>query len=121
MYKMPKYFNTEQTTSDTTNTTSGNKTQDSRLIWDLKTLKASKNEKAPYSKSGKDSVKTDNGMVVSEKTFPTFEIGVKPQSTKNTSMDFNDLSPNKLQEAIIWSEILGKPMCKRRERRERWQ
>jgi len=27
------------------------------------------------------------------------------------------VSQKKLQEAIIWSEILGKPMCKRRKRR----
>jgi hypothetical protein len=35
----------------------------------------------------------------------------------NGALDFSNLSQKRLQEAIIWSEILGKPMCKRRERR----
>ncbi|MGB4657579.1 MAG: hypothetical protein WBI07_00180 [Mobilitalea sp.] len=32
------------------------------------------------------------------------------------NFDFN-ISQKKLQEAVIWSEILGKPMCKREKRR----
>lgn len=36
-------------------------------------------------------------------------------------MIYTEVSPERLKEAIIWSEILGKPMCKRRERNKRWQ
>lgn len=39
------------------------------------------------------------------------------QNANNNTLDFSELSKQRLQEAIIWSEILGKPMCKRRERR----
>ena len=28
-----------------------------------------------------------------------------------------ELTPRKIREAIVWSEILGEPMCKRRKRR----
>jgi hypothetical protein len=31
------------------------------------------------------------------------------------------ISQERLQEAIIWSEILGKPVSKRRKRRELWR
>jgi hypothetical protein len=39
------------------------------------------------------------------------------QNATNNTLDFSEPSRQRLQEAIIWSEILGKPMCKRRERR----
>ena len=37
---------------------------------------------------------------------------------QNKTIDWVDksLSPKHLQDAIIWSEILGKPVCKRRKR-----
>jgi hypothetical protein len=41
----------------------------------------------------------------------------KNHSDKTSSLDFTELSPKKLQEAIIWSEILGKPVSKREKRR----
>jgi hypothetical protein len=41
-------------------------------------------------------------------------------SFSNDTFDVG-FSQKKLQEAIIWSEILGKPVCKRRKRREPWQ
>jgi DNA anti-recombination protein RmuC len=39
------------------------------------------------------------------------------QKVDTNTIDFTELTQKNLQEAIIWSEILGKPMCKRRERR----
>jgi hypothetical protein len=39
------------------------------------------------------------------------------QNDRIGTLDFTQISQKRLQEAIIWSEILGKPMCKRRERR----
>lgn len=41
----------------------------------------------------------------------------KWSASKAITADPFDLSQKNLQEAIIWSEILGKPMCKRRKSR----
>lgn len=40
----------------------------------------------------------------------------KPLSKETKPLNLQ-ISQKKIQEAIIWSEILGKPMCKRRKRR----
>ncbi|MDF2486070.1 MAG: hypothetical protein K0R46_2238 [Herbinix sp.] len=42
---------------------------------------------------------------------------MKAGSNQTDTLDTNALTNADLQQAIIWSEILGKPMCKRRERR----
>ncbi len=38
---------------------------------------------------------------------------------KNTDSQEEFISQKRLQEAVIWSEILGKPLCKRRNRASR--
>lgn len=43
------------------------------------------------------------------------KINIITQNTNIDSFDKN-LPSRQLQEAIIWSEILGKPVCKRRKR-----
>jgi hypothetical protein len=55
----------------------------------------------------------DNPNMMDSKNIRT---GVN-QNFNNNTLEFSELSQKRLQEAIIWSEILGKPMCKRRERR----
>jgi hypothetical protein len=48
----------------------------------------------------------------------TMKAGSNQTDTLNTdTLNTNTLTNADLQQAIIWSEILGKPMCKRRERR----
>lgn len=42
---------------------------------------------------------------------------VKVSSNQMNAQETNAFTDTDLQQAIIWSEILGKPMCKRRERR----
>lgn len=46
-------------------------------------------------------------------SLPDRSIG-KPNENRDNALD---TSPMKLREAIVWSEILGKPMSKRRKRR----
>jgi len=65
-------------------------------------------------------VQDDN---VSENTTTNIEPVVSAKvidlsASRINSKVFNVNTPkSKLQEAIIWSEILGKPMCKRRRKR----
>ncbi len=67
--------------------------------------------------SGKDaeSVSKENKA---DKT-PDITVDIDISLTRKVSNDYLDLqiSHKKLQEAIIWSELLGKPICKRRKRR----
>jgi hypothetical protein len=46
-------------------------------------------------------------------------VTISPIETQDSSdKEFNlELSQQKLTEAIIWSEVLGKPLCKRRKSR----
>lgn len=57
---------------------------------------------------------------------PTKPLEVKLEVSKASRVvPFADsdmlISQERLQEAIIWSEILGKPVSKRRKRRELWR
>ncbi|HHU71399.1 MAG TPA: hypothetical protein GXZ21_05110 [Clostridiales bacterium] len=67
-----------------------------------------------------DQVQDDN---VSEDTATNIilEVPNKEIALPNTKIDSNNFniktSINNLQEAMVWTEILGKPMCKRRRKR----
>lgn len=45
------------------------------------------------------------------------DSNVKFSSVNTPETSNMNISSKQLQEAIIWSEILGKPLCKRRKRR----
>ena len=61
---------------------------------------------------------SDNSKNKADKK-PDIKVDIDINLARNVSSDFLDLqiSHRKLQEAIIWSELLGKPVCKRRKRR----
>ncbi|MHB8127947.1 MAG: hypothetical protein ACYDEX_03005 [Mobilitalea sp.] len=50
----------------------------------------------------------------------TEKIAFVPNNVRQTepvkTFDY-ELTPRKIREAIVWSEILGEPVCKRRKRR----
>lgn len=43
-----------------------------------------------------------------------------PQTMKKTEIAEAAITQERLKEAIVWSEILGKPLCKRGKRRRSW-
>lgn len=45
------------------------------------------------------------------------DIPVKKQKPREREDQKSFVSSERLQEAVIWAEILGKPICKRRARR----
>jgi hypothetical protein len=44
-----------------------------------------------------------------------------PQTLKKAEIAEAAITQERLKEAIVWSEILGKPLCKRGKRRRSWQ
>ncbi|MDF2905691.1 MAG: hypothetical protein K0R34_1012 [Herbinix sp.] len=54
---------------------------------------------------------------VAGKSMPKVEVTVSTPVMKGKNQESDVLTQNDLQQAIIWSEILGKPVSKRRERR----
>ncbi len=60
-------------------------------------------------------VKVEPKPVEEPSVVDTVVVTVAEAKTKTPESD--KITQADLQQAIIWSEILGKPMCKRRERR----
>lgn len=44
-----------------------------------------------------------------------------PQTVKKAEIAEAAITQERLKEAVVWSEILGKPLCKRGKRRRSWQ
>jgi len=74
---------------------------------------------ARYDVKAPKDLKASNDTIGSKEITDTkFEMNyVNWSDSKSKSVDSFDASQINLQEAIIWSEILGKPMCKRRKSR----
>lgn len=49
------------------------------------------------------------------------DLNPSPEMAKKEKPDTGLISRNRLQEAIIWSEILKNPLSKRRKRLKRWE
>jgi len=115
MYRMPLNYNPEKKSKSAWNQLFAVKPRNS--VNSIETVNSNKtmNSKASMSSEGTMNPR-DN--VYSNEFFDTNSgMNYKNQSEKTSSLDFNNLSPKKLQEAIIWSEILGKPVSKREKRR----
>ncbi|MBH1939639.1 hypothetical protein I5677_01875 [Mobilitalea sibirica] len=69
--------------------------------------------KGKNSKNDTSTSKTENKTVKSSEVTVDIDINL----TRKKSDEFWDFEPKKLQEAIVWSEILEKPVCRRRKRR----
>lgn len=63
----------------------------------------------------KNSVKGDQKIV--EKLPPKVEVTVTAPIVRGANSQTDAFTEDDLRQAIIWSEILGKPVSKRRERR----
>jgi len=73
------------------------------------------NEPQQVETNSKTNINTDSKANI--KTNIKTNMPVLNQSVGNLANNKNqvyELTPEKLQEAILWSEILGKPVCKRR-------
>jgi len=81
-----------------------------------KTTKDTYNTKDTYDTK----VTIDNIDIINSKEINNtnnFNKEIKSIQIKNVSFLEFEISQKKLQEAVIWTEILGQPMCKRRKRR----
>lgn len=75
--------------------------------------------KRSVNEANKESNMNDNNMAANnmqKSKALKFELNLKKSDMNQTPAPM-DLTQKKLEEAIIWSEILGEPMCKRRKRR----
>ncbi|MDD3172766.1 MAG: hypothetical protein PHF63_03770 [Herbinix sp.] len=107
IYKMISNLNTElsNTVRPLNGTSDIIKTVNKKIYHDVKDTKASKET---MDSKGRNDVKLAKNDSKWNNSW---------SNVKSTSNDSADLTQKNLQEAIIWSEILGKPMCKRRNNR----
>ena len=65
--------------------------------------------------------KTNKSVKGEQKTSgsiaPKVEVSITTPVIQESNKQTDDVTHTDLQQAIIWSEILGKPVCKRRVRR----